>query len=211
MGANNPGRIQITGAVRTVALAVAIPALLAACGGGNDVPGGTTVGTPPPASGPPAPTNSVALAWDVPLSTTDLAGYRLYYGTASGSYQQAYGQGISVGNVTTYTLQGLSHGTRYYFAVTAVDFAGNETAYSNEAFKDIHGLRHDRHRRQRPGDALSGDQAAELGDLLPDRLPADRRSGDAHPPVPAEKPPGRPLINWRLVTSFRGFQCRRLC
>ena len=80
--------------------------------------------------------NSASLAWD-PVTATNLSGYRLYYGTAPGSYQQAYGQGISVGNVTAYTLMGLSNGTRYYFAVTAVDTSGNESAYSNEAYKDI--------------------------------------------------------------------------
>lgn len=81
--------------------------------------------------------NSAALAWDPPTSITNLSGYRVYYGTAPGVYQQAYGQGLSVGNVTTYTVVGLSHNTRYYFAVTAFDTAGNESTYSNEVFKDI--------------------------------------------------------------------------
>ena len=81
--------------------------------------------------------NATSLAWDPPVSAANLSGYRLYFGTAPGTYQQPYGQGISVGNVTTYTLMGLSSGTRYYFAVTAIDTSGNESAYSNEAFKDV--------------------------------------------------------------------------
>ena len=80
--------------------------------------------------------NTASLAWD-PVVATNFSGYRIYYGTAPGTYQQTYGQGISVGNVTTYTLTGLSNGTRYYFAVTSVDTSGNESVYSNEAFKDI--------------------------------------------------------------------------
>jgi len=47
------------------------------------------------------------------------------------------GQGLDAGNFTTYTLTGLSSATRYYFAVTAFDTLGNESVYSNEAFKDI--------------------------------------------------------------------------
>jgi uncharacterized repeat protein (TIGR02543 family) len=80
--------------------------------------------------------NATTLAWDSPAAGTNPAGYRLYFGSAPGIYQQPYGQGISVGNVTTYTLMGLGSGT-YYFAVTAVDSLGKESAYSNEAFKTI--------------------------------------------------------------------------
>lgn len=84
-----------------------------------------------------ATSNSALLTWDPPVSSTNVSGYRVYYGTAPGTYQQSFGQGISIGKVDTYTVMGLSNGTRYYFAVTAVDASGNESAYSNEAFKDI--------------------------------------------------------------------------
>ncbi len=84
----------------------------------------------------PATSNSATLSWDS-VSNTSLSGYRVYFGTTPGSYTQPKGQGISVGNVTTYTVLGLSNGTRYYFAVTAFDTSGNESVYSNEAFKDI--------------------------------------------------------------------------
>jgi hypothetical protein len=77
---------------------------------------------------------SAVLSWD-PVTAPDLRGYRVYYGTASGAYLQPIGQGIEVGDVLTYTVTGLSSGTRYYFAVTAYD-TGNESIYSNEVFKD---------------------------------------------------------------------------
>jgi chitodextrinase len=83
-----------------------------------------------------APNTTATLAWD-PVVATNLAGYRLYYGTAPGTYLQSRGQGASVGNVTTFTVSGLTSGIRYYFAVTAFDTSNNESAYSNEVFKDV--------------------------------------------------------------------------
>src|SRR6185436_11073181 len=83
-----------------------------------------------------APTTTAILTWD-PVNVTDLSGYRVYYGTAPGTYLQARGQGKNVGNVMTNTVTGLNRGTRYYFVVTAYDVANNESAYSNEVFKDI--------------------------------------------------------------------------
>ena len=85
---------------------------------------------------PPPPSNSASLEWD-PVAAPNINGYRVYFGNAPGTYLQPLGQGISVGNVTTYTLLGLSSATRYYFVVTATDTLNNESAYSNEVFKDI--------------------------------------------------------------------------
>jgi fibronectin type 3 domain-containing protein len=70
-------------------------------------------------------------------SSTDTIGYRVYYGTASGSYQQSRGSGIIAGNSTRYAVTGLAGGRTYYFAVTAYDSAGNESAYSAEVSKAI--------------------------------------------------------------------------
>ncbi len=81
---------------------------------------------------------SAILSWNAPTTNTDgtaltdLAGYKIYYGTASGNYTTT----INVGNVTTYTINNLAPGT-YYFAATAVNSAGNESGYSNEASKTI--------------------------------------------------------------------------
>lgn len=109
-----------------------LPVLLAACGGVDDTSTVASTGGSPAVS-----PNSVTLAWDSPTSASNLSGYRMYYGTAPGVYQQAYGQGISIGNITTYTVMGLSNGTTYYFAVTAFDTMGNESAYSNEISRNI--------------------------------------------------------------------------
>jgi fibronectin type 3 domain-containing protein len=81
-------------------------------------------------------TNTTTLAWDA-VTAPSLVSYRLYYGTAPRTYLQSPGNGINVGNVTTYTIVGLATGARYYFAVTAFDTSNNETIYSNEVFKDI--------------------------------------------------------------------------
>jgi hypothetical protein len=69
----------------------------------------------------------VRLAWN-PNSEADLAGYRIHYGTASGSYTVH----VDVGNVTTTTISGLADGVRYYFAATAYDTEALESGYSNE-------------------------------------------------------------------------------
>jgi len=69
----------------------------------------------------------IKLAWD-PNTEPDLAGYKVYYGPASGMY----GSPIDVANVTTYTLTGLTQGQTYYAAVKAYDRSNNESGYSNE-------------------------------------------------------------------------------
>ena len=63
----------------------------------------------------------------------DLAGYRVYYGVASRNYAPS----IPVDNVTQYRVDNLESGTTYYFAVTAVDTASNESGFSPEAFITI--------------------------------------------------------------------------
>ena len=76
------------------------------------------------------------LTWD-PVDHSNLAGYRVYYGIAPAQYDQARGQGINMGNVTTFTVTGLTSGMRYYFAVTSVDAMNNESGFSNEVAKDV--------------------------------------------------------------------------
>jgi hypothetical protein len=81
-------------------------------------------------------TGNAVLTWQA-STDSKVTGYKVYYGTSSGSYMQTAGQGISAGNNTTYTVSGLPTGTLYYFAVTAADAAGNESSVSNEANKMI--------------------------------------------------------------------------
>jgi hypothetical protein len=76
----------------------------------------------------------VTLSWDTPTTNvdgtplTDLAGYKVYHGTALGNYSQY----IDVGNVLNYMVSNLENGVVYYFAVTAYDTSGNESIFSNE-------------------------------------------------------------------------------
>lgn len=70
---------------------------------------------------------SVSLVWD-PNSEPDLAGYRLYYGTASRTYNRT----VEVSGNTSVTVDDLELGTMYYFAVTAFNTAGLESDFSNE-------------------------------------------------------------------------------
>lgn len=74
-----------------------------------------------------AQAQQVSLAWDA-NTETDLHSYRVYSGTAS----RTYTSNANVGNITTCTISGLEASRTYYFAVTALDCAGNESAYSSE-------------------------------------------------------------------------------
>jgi len=60
---------------------------------------------------------------------TDLAGYKVYYGTVAGSY----GAPIDVGKVTSHDIGNLLDSITYYVAISAYDTSGNESAKSAEA------------------------------------------------------------------------------
>ncbi len=75
---------------------------------------------------------SATISWRA-NAESDLAGYRLYYGTSS----RSYGPPVPAGRVTQYTLANLTDGRTYYFGVTALDFSGNESGYSTEVRKTI--------------------------------------------------------------------------
>jgi hypothetical protein len=73
------------------------------------------------------PTAQVILGWNT-NPEPDLAGYKVYVGTASGIYSSP----LDVGNITSFTVTGLTPGTAYYFAVSAYDLNGYESSWSNE-------------------------------------------------------------------------------
>lgn len=79
-----------------------------------------------------ADTSSVTLAWTA-NTEPDLAGYKVYQGTAAGG---SYVLKATLGKVTTHTLSGLADGT-YYFVVTAYDTSALESGYSNEVTKTL--------------------------------------------------------------------------
>ncbi|HON38101.1 MAG TPA: PKD domain-containing protein [Desulfomonilia bacterium] len=71
---------------------------------------------------------SILVSWNA-NTEDDLAGYKVYYGTAS----RSYGSGLDVGNVTSYRFDNVPLGRTYYIAVTAYDTSNNESGYSEEA------------------------------------------------------------------------------
>ncbi len=79
------------------------------------------------------------LSWQAPTKNVDgstltnLAGYKIYYGTASNNYTQTVS--VSGASTTTWTLP-LAPGT-YYFALTAADSTGTESAKTSEVSKTI--------------------------------------------------------------------------
>ena len=93
----------------------------------GSTPAGSAVATGGSATGG---TGVATLSWDATLAGA--AGFKLYFGTSSKSYSSS----VNVGTAPSYALSGLAPGT-YYFAVTAYDAFGNESAYSNEVSKTI--------------------------------------------------------------------------
>ena len=75
---------------------------------------------------------TATLAWNG-VTDPSVNGYNVKVGTASGVYSRT----ITVGNVTSYTVDSLTTGTTYYFSVTAYNSAG-ESPPSNEVSKSIY-------------------------------------------------------------------------
>ena len=75
----------------------------------------------------PTPQGSLSLAWD-PSSDPTVVGYRVYQGGAS----QVYTNVIDVGHQTSMTISNLVTGATYFFAVTAYDATGSESAFSGQ-------------------------------------------------------------------------------
>jgi hypothetical protein len=71
--------------------------------------------------------SAVALEWSA-SPDTNVAGYVIYYGRASGNYPNS----INVGSVISATLPFLADGIVWYIAVTAVTDEGLESDFSNE-------------------------------------------------------------------------------
>jgi fibronectin type 3 domain-containing protein len=70
---------------------------------------------------------SIKLSW-TPAVSTNVAGYKIYYGTQSLSYSNS----IAAGNVTNLTVAGFCPGKTYYFSATTYDSAGNESSFASE-------------------------------------------------------------------------------
>ncbi len=83
---------------------------------------------------------SIVLSWVPPTQRNDgspltnLAGYKLYWGTALGHYPNL--ASIPNPGIATYVVDELPSGT-YYLVATAYDSSGIESAYSNVAIETI--------------------------------------------------------------------------
>jgi Fibronectin type III domain len=115
---------------------------LSGCGGGSSGAVGNsdvapfsnaTAGTPVPTA--TTSSNAVTLNWTAPTENTNgtpltnLSGYDIHYGTASGDYTQKIP--VSNAGIATYVVDDLTPGT-YYFAVSAVNSQGTESPISPE-------------------------------------------------------------------------------
>lgn len=88
-----------------------------------------------------ATTGSATLSWTPPTENTDssaltnLAGYKIYYGTSAGNYTST----INLANpgLTSYVVDNLAGRNTYYFVITAYDADGNESGYSSMGSKTI--------------------------------------------------------------------------
>jgi hypothetical protein len=78
---------------------------------------------------------SLTLGWVAPTQNsngspiTDLAGYKIHYGTASANYTKVVA--VSNPSLSRYVLDSLESGT-YFFAITAYNSKGIESTLSGE-------------------------------------------------------------------------------
>jgi hypothetical protein len=117
--------------------------VLTGCNQGTTAAAGGPTATAPPAASsapPPSPsTGSATLSWLAPTTNTDgtaltdLAGYRIYYGTSASALSDTVPLGLGV---QTYVIGSLGPGT-WYFAVRAITSTGVESALSDTVSKTI--------------------------------------------------------------------------
>jgi hypothetical protein len=125
---------QFKNAMLILVQAVAVASLVG-CGGGGGGGGGSDAGESP-ATG----SGTASLSWSAPTQNTDgstltdLAGYRIYYGTNSGDYSKTVT--LNSPYSRTYTINSLPANT-YYIVVRAFDTNNNEGPPSAEASKII--------------------------------------------------------------------------
>ncbi len=77
----------------------------------------------------------IDVSWTPAQPSSEVVGYRLYRGKKSRQYESV----VSLGLQTSYSFTGLEPWVNWYFAVTAVDASGNESAFSNEHIDAVGG------------------------------------------------------------------------
>jgi hypothetical protein len=84
-------------------------------------------------------TRTATLNWTPPTQNmdgspiTNLAGYKVLYGSSSGQYSQALS--VPVATMTSVAIEALESGRTWYFTVKAVNTSGVESDFSNEVSK----------------------------------------------------------------------------
>lgn len=77
----------------------------------------------------PHPVYAVMFSWDKVVDTTpQVIGYKVHWGTESGSYTHT----LDVGNVCKVIINGFIDGQHYYAAITSYASGGSESDYSTE-------------------------------------------------------------------------------
>ncbi len=91
-----------------------------------------------------ADSGTATLSWSA-NTESDLAGYKIYYGTSlrtDNCPPGGYPDKTDVGKTNTpdrpsYTISNLENGKTYYFSVTSYDVSGNKSCFSDEMSKVI--------------------------------------------------------------------------
>jgi len=80
-------------------------------------------------------TAPVAREDESPIAMSEIAGYRVYYGTETGNYSQS----IQVNDAYTdaITLDEINTAGTYYIVITTIDTDGRESAYSEEVVLNV--------------------------------------------------------------------------
>lgn len=84
-------------------------------------------------------TRTATLNWTPPTQNmdgspiTNLAGYKVMYGSSPGQYSQALS--VPVATITSVAIEALEAGSTWYFTVKAVNTSGVESDFSNEVSK----------------------------------------------------------------------------
>ena len=95
----------------------------------------------------------MTLAWKANREP-DLAGYKIYIGTTSGTYSLA-GSPFSTAIATSYIATNLPKGQTYFFAISAYDSAGNESVLSAEVSRSLYWRLLKKGAGERPGALLA--------------------------------------------------------
>ena len=113
--------------------------LISACGGGSSA----SISSAGDGGQASSVTGTATVSWVMPSERTDnsplpvseIAGYKIYYGLSEAILDNSIQ--INDSSVNLYTINTLTVGNTYYFAVVVIDNAGIESSLSNIAQKTI--------------------------------------------------------------------------